>query len=84
MLYEKIQLNKYPFTISFADIIKDEIKLGYLAWIKMLYKRNLLKKLKSLAKSVKILHICEHVVLAQLEIDLMIIDWKTLELRLGL
>lgn len=70
MLYEKIRLIKYPFTVLFVNMIKVEIKLGYFAWIEVLYKKNLLNKLKSTANSIRFLSVCKHVVLAQLEFDL--------------
>lgn len=57
------------FTVSFADVVQAKIKLGYLTWNKVLYKRELIDKLMSLAKSVRFLYICKYIVLAQLELD---------------
>lgn len=49
---EKIQPIKNLFTVSFVNLVKAKIEQRYLAWIEALYKRDNLKKLKSLAKSV--------------------------------
>ena len=69
VLYDKIRPIKYPFTVFFADVVKAETKLGYLAWNEELSKRELINKLMSSAKSVRILHVCKQIVLAQLELD---------------
>lgn len=69
VLYKKLQPIAYPFTVSFADVIETEVKLGCSAWIEALYKRDLSNKLESMAKSVRFLHVCKWVVLAQLKLD---------------
>lgn len=83
MLYRKIQPITYPFTITFADIVEVEIKLGYLAWTKAIYKRDFLNRLKSLTMSVRFLHICKWVVLAQLEPNLSENDLKNICVNIG-
>lgn len=69
VLYKKLQPIACPFTVSFADVIETEIKLGCSAWIEALYERDLFNKLESMAKSVRFLHVCKRVVLAQLKLD---------------
>lgn len=46
VLYKKILFIAYLFTISFAGMVEAEIKLEYLSWIEVFYKRNILNQLK--------------------------------------
>lgn len=69
ILYKKIRAIKYPFIVLFADMIKSTINQGYLVWIKALYKRDFLNKLKLLAKNVRFLYICKHIVQGEFEFD---------------
>lgn len=69
VFYNKICPIKYLFIVFFADVVKTEIKLGYLAWNEALYKKKLINKLISSAKSFRFLHVYKQSVLAQLELD---------------
>ena len=69
VLYDKNRLIKYLFIVSFTDVVKAKIKFGYSAWNKTLYKKKLINKLISSAKSIRFLHVCKQIVLVQFKFD---------------